>query len=192
MIKIKFEGFEIAGTGHDISKEEWLKLSNKDLNHPNICEVIDNYDPWSTNYFEISRPLIDENLTIEVFDKNNNSIWVGNCDTVSDIYEHADKFPEIEKIDNWDEPDQKGDAVPWVEHPYLLYFEELNKGIVGICNIDKNEFDAKNLAIVAGCLETDEVEWVYINKIYYMGIPLRFEPIEHDLKSIHEKFKLLH
>ena len=111
MIKIKFEGFEIAATGHDISKEEWLKLSNKDLNHPNICEVIDNYDPWSTNYFEISRPLIDENLTIEVFDKNNNSIWVGNCDMVSDIYEHADKFPEIEKIDNWDEPDQKGDAV---------------------------------------------------------------------------------
>ena len=54
-----------------------------------------------------------------------------------------------------------------------------------------NEFDPNNLSIVKGCLETDEVEWVYVNKIYYMGKPLKFEPLEHDLKIISEKFKLI-
>mgnify|MGYP000471487930 CR=1 FL=1 len=98
---------------------------------------------------------------------------------------------KIEKISEWDEPNQKGDAVAWEEHPYIIYYEEINKGIVGICNIDNNEFDPNNLSIVEGCLETDEVEWVYINKIYYMGKPLKFEPLEHDLKNKSEKFKLI-
>ena len=191
MIQVKFEGYEIGGTGHDISKDEWKQLSNKEINYDNICEVVNSYDRWSTNYFEISRPLIDENLIIKVFDNNNNLLWKGNCDAICEIYEHADKFPEIEKIDEWDEPNQKGDAVAWEEHPHIIYYEELNKGTVGICNIDNNEFDPNNLSIVEGCLETDEVEWVYINKIYYMGKPLKFEPLEHDLKNKSEKFKLI-
>ena len=174
-----------------ISKDEWKQLSNKEINYDNICEVVNSYDPWSTNYFEITRPLIDENLIIKVFDNKNNLLWKGNCDAICEIYEHADKFPEIEKIDEWDEPNQKGDAVAWEEHPHIIYYEELNKGTVGICNIDNNEFDPNNLSIVEGCLETDEVEWVYINKIYYMGKPLKFEPLEHDLKNKSEKFKLI-
>ena len=191
MIQLKFEGYEIGGTGHDITKDEWKKLSNKEINYDHICEVVTNYDCWSTNYFEISRPLIDENLVLKVFDNNNNLLWKGDCDAICDIYKHADIFPEIEKIDEWDEPNQKGDAVAWEEHPYIIYYEEINKGIVGICNIDNNEFDQNNLSIVKGCLETDEVEWVYVNKIYYMGKPLKFEPLEHDLKIISEKFKLI-
>jgi len=38
-------------------------------------------------------------------------LWKGDCDAICDIYKHADIFPEIEKIDEWDEPNQKGDAV---------------------------------------------------------------------------------
>jgi hypothetical protein len=32
MIQLKFEGYEIGGTGHDITKDEWKKLSNKEIN----------------------------------------------------------------------------------------------------------------------------------------------------------------
>jgi hypothetical protein len=191
MIKVKFEGYEIVGTGHDISKNDWKLLSNTDINFGNISEVVNNYDPWSTNYFQVSGPLIDENLIIKVFDKNNNSLWEGNCDALCDIYQHAEKFPEIAKIHEWDEPNQKGDAVAWEEHPYILYYEELNQGTVGICNIGHNEFEPNNLSIVEGCLETDEVEWVYINKIYYMGKPLKLEPLDHELKNKYEKLKLI-
>ena len=191
MIQLKFEGYGIGGSGHDITKDEWKKLSNKEISYDHICEVVTNYDCWSTNYFEISRPLIDENLVLKVFDDDNNLLWKGDCDAICDIYIHADKFPEIEKISEWDEPNQKGDAVAWEEHPYIIYYEEINKGIVGICNIDNDKFDPNNLSIVEGCLETDEDEWDYVNKIYYMGKPLKFEPLEYDLKNVSEKFKLI-
>ena len=79
--------------------------------------------------------------------------------------------------------------------PYImygdLYYEELNKGTVGFCNIDTKIFNPNHLSIVEGCLETDEAEWIYVNKIYYEGRPLKFEPLKHDLKTKYEKFKLI-
>lgn len=94
-MQIKFEGYEIGGTGHDISKDEWKQLSNKEINYDNICEVVNSYDRWSTNYFEISRPLIDENLIIKVFDNNNNLLWKGNCDAICEIYEQDLHFQSL-------------------------------------------------------------------------------------------------
>ena len=191
MLKLIFEGYEIGGSVHDVSENEWRQLSQLELNLENITQIIDEYDRWSTNFFELSRPLIDASLTIKVIDNENSNLWSGNCDSLCDIYEHADNFPELEKIENWDEPDQPGDAIAYEEHPFILYYEELNKGVVGICNIESETFDPKHLSIVEGCLETDDTEWMYINKIYYRGKPLKFEPIEHDLKHISSKFKLL-
>lgn len=191
MIKLKFIGYEIGATGHDISKQEFQLLKSKELIAEKINEHIENYDVWNANYFSISRPIIDQNLSIEVLDDNDNILWSGNCNDLCDIYDHASKFPEIEKIEMFDEAEQNGDAVAWEEHPYILYYEELNKGVVGLCNIDTKSFDPNHLSIVEGCLETDEVEWIYVNKIYYEGRPLKFEPLKHDLKPKYEKFKLI-
>ena len=32
-------------------------------------------------------------------------------------------------------------AVAWEEHPYILYYEELNKGLVGVCSLETKSFN---------------------------------------------------
>lgn len=191
MISLKFKGLQIGASAHDLTKNEWSKLKGVELNYSNISEVLNGYDIWSANYFTISRPVIDEYLTIEAYNKNSDCLWSGDMDGICDIYDHSSKFPEIEDLDDWSEPDEIGDAVAWEEHPYILYYEELNQGLTGVCNIDVDNFDPKNLSIVEGVLETDDSEWGYVSKIFYEGNELKFEPLETDLKNKHEKFKLI-
>lgn len=191
MIIIRFMGYHIGASAHGLTKNEWLKLNGVELNYPNICEILNDYNIWSTNYFTISRPVIDENFAIEVYNENNDCLWSGNLEDICDIYDHSAKFSKIENIDQWSEPNEIGDAVAWEEHPYILYYEELNQGLTGACNIDANAFDPKNLSIVEGVLETDDSEWGYISKIFYEGTELKFEPLETDQKNKHEKFKLI-
>lgn len=191
MLKIKFYGFEIGATGHDLTKNQFNLLKKDTVNLKNIVNVLEEYDIWSTNYFNISRPIIDDSLIIEVTDQEQNLIWSGTIDEICDIYEHADKFPVIEKIELYDEPNQNGDAVAWEEHPYILYYEELNKGLVGVCSLETKSFNPGHLSIVEGCLETDETEWIYINKIYYEGAPLALEPLIEEPKNKYGKFRLI-
>ena len=40
MIQLKFEGYEIGGTGHDITKDEWKKLSNKERIEKKILFIL--------------------------------------------------------------------------------------------------------------------------------------------------------
>lgn len=191
MIITRFKGLQIGASAHDLTKNEWFKLNGVELNYPTICEVLNDYNIWSTNYFTISRPVIDENFVIEVYNENNDCLWSGKMEDICDIYDHSTKFPKIEDIDQWSEPNEIGDAVAWEEHPYILYYEELNQGLAGVCNIDANAFNPKNLSIVEGVLETDDSEWGYISKIFYEGTELKFEPLETDQKNKHEKFKLI-
>ena len=191
MLTIKVNGFEIGATGHDITQNQLLKLKTQELNLTNISNVVNDYDPWSTNYFEISGPVIDNNLEINVYD-GDKLLWKGDIDDTLDIYDHSEKFPEIEEFDEWDEPNQDGDAVAWEEHPRILYYEELNLGTVGIVTLNSEEFDPLNFSIVAGCLETDEVDWEYVNKMWYKGKPINFKPKEHELKNKYQKFKLIY
>jgi len=192
MILLKFKGLQIGASAHDLTKNEWSKLNGVELNYSNISEVLNDYNIWSADYFTISRPIIDEHLTIEVYNENSDCLWSGDMDGICDIYDHSTKFPKIEDLDDWSEPDEIGDAVAWEEHPYILYYEELNQGLTGVCNIDVDNFDPKNLSIVEGVLETDDSEWGYVSKIFYEGTELKFEPLETDLKNKHEKFKLIY
>lgn len=55
MMELIFEGFEIGGSVHDVSENEWTQLSQLDLNFESITQIVDDYDCWSTNFFELSK-----------------------------------------------------------------------------------------------------------------------------------------
>ena len=192
MIFIRFQGYEISATGHNLTQEQLELLKSQELNHSNVDSVIQGYDPWSTNYFQISGPVVDESLMIQIYDSQERSIWSGTCEALLDVYEHADKYPEILELESWDEPKQSGDAVAYGAHPRILYYEELNKGdVVGQCRVDASSFDPLDLSVVQGCIETPECDWYYVNKVYYKGRLLSLEPLSHDLKNVRTLFQVI-
>ena len=114
-----------------------------------IMNLIPDYDVSNTNYFFINRPLINDILNFEVYDGEEN-VLKGSLDDFTDIYDHGDNYPEIMDIDLWDEQEEYGDAVAWDEHPQFIYYEKINKGIVGIVKIECENFDPEKLSCVCG------------------------------------------
>ena len=103
----------------------------------------------------------------------------------NDVYEHSENFEEITQLDNWDEPDHQGDAIPWGEHPYILYYEQINKGDVGKCFIESETPPVPDdFSFVFGNIETQENEIVYLDKAFFKGAQLKFEEIDWDLKEV--------
>lgn len=61
-----------------------------------------------------------------------------------------------------------------------------------IIKLKKNNYQRKKgINLKKGFIPLSTQRSPIVNKIYYMGKPLKFEPLEHDLKIISEKFKLI-
>ncbi len=69
-MKKKYElilsGSEYGASCHDLSKDEYNSLKSIDLNLNDISNSINEYDPWATNFWDVSKPLNDENLIISL------------------------------------------------------------------------------------------------------------------------------
>jgi len=190
MIKILFTGYQLSVSCHDITENEFESLKSGKLNIGKVCALLPRYSIWDSNYFYSSRPVVDESLELIVIDESDRLLWSGGCNDIPDVYAYANNFPEIQMLNDWDEPDFNNDAIACERHPWILYFEEISQGIVGVCKINTDEFNPNCLSFVKGCLETEELEWEYISKLYYNGKVVGFEPLEIDLRQVSEKFKL--
>ena len=193
MLSLNFQGYEIGATGHDLSEAHLKQLQSLDLNLSSICQVVDNYDPWSTNHFDIAGPLVDDSLLIQVYDLQERCIWSGTHEALLSLDDHAEKYPKVLEIEAWDEPRQSGDALACKKHPRILYYEELNKGdVVGQCRIDAGSFDPLDLSIVQGCIETPKCDWYYVSRVIYKGRLLDLEPLAYELHNIRTSIHLVH
>ena len=85
-----------------------------------------------------------------------------------------------------------GDAIPCNEHPYILYYQEINRGDVTKFIFESDTIpNPSDFSIVFGTIETDEFEFEYIEKIYFKeDLLLESSNIERDLKEISMDFKL--
>ncbi|MDB2326212.1 hypothetical protein OAR37_02985 [Flavobacteriaceae bacterium] len=186
---LKIYGNEFVASAHDIDSKQLTQLGNNP-SQDEIMNLIPDYDVSNTNYFFINRPLINDILSFEVYDGEEN-VWKGNLDDFTDIYDHGDNYPEIMDIDLWDEQDEYGDAVAWDEHPQFIYYEEINKGLVGIVKIDCENFDPEKLSCVCGSLEKDDDEPEFLDKIYYEQNLLQWIPLEDEPKNISTLFSII-
>ena len=188
---IIIEGTEYGASGHDLSKKEFdsLKTNSSDLS--DIQTVIAEYDPWNTNFWSVSKPLKDAKLAISLLSENGGNIWGASCNEFNDIYDHSEKFPDIMLVDFWDEFVFNGEAVCYDKHPYILYYQELNEGILAKLIFDSVEAPKpQDFSIVFGTIETEDDEFEYIEKIYFKDELLPFEEINWDLKEIQRIFKV--
>lgn len=195
MIRIKFYGFYLGASCHDLTQDQLKKLKKQKYYNP--YEVIPDYDIWATNYFDINAPIIDDSLQITVINGEGKLLWSSDSDAfgLSDIdeyvWEYAKIYPEVEDIiDDW-ENGKLGPpgAVVWDEHPRILYYEEIAFGF-SICDLNIEKFDPKKLLILVGNFESGEYDWSYVQKVFYAGKPYQvLVKDDHKVKS--EKFKLL-
>jgi hypothetical protein len=189
--ELTLEGNEYGASGHNLSIDEFNSLKSIDKNLDNISNLIEDYDPWSTNHWNVSKPLNDEQLNLVLKNEMDSIVWNSKSNEYDDIYDHSEKFPEIMKYELWDEFEAKGDAVPCDEQPYILYYQEINRGVIAKFSIESDTIPNPNdFSIVFGSIETEEFEWEYIEKVYYKGKLLEFENIDGDLKEISREFKV--
>ena len=187
------EGNEYGASGHNLSIDEFNSLKSIEKNLNNISSVIVDYDPWSTNYWNVSKPLNDEQLNLVLKNELNITLWNSKTSECNDIYDHSEKFPEIMKYNLWDEFNFKGDAIPYDKYPYILYYQEINRGDVAKFIIVSDTIpNPSDFSIVFGTIETEEFEWEYIEKVYYKGQLLEFEKNDCELKEISRDFKVYH
>ena len=189
--QIIIEGIEYGASGHNLSKKEFDSLINTGKNLSDIQTVIPDYEPWSPNFWSVSKPLKNDKLVISLKSENEEIIWSASCNEFNDIYDHSEQFPDIMKYDLWDEFEFNGEAVCHEEHPYILYYQELNQGTSAKFIFESVETPKpQDFSIVYGTIETEEDEFEYIEKVYFKGELLSFEDINWDLKEIQRIFKV--
>lgn len=175
--KLKITGWELNGSAHNLTDEQVDDLDNyqdemgiedlSDIGY-DLEDVLEGYDPFDTNMWNISKPLdISGKTWFTVEDSEGNNVLEF---TINDI----ENIEDVDILHEYETPNQ-GFPIEFDNENILLFMEE-NKGLV--CDftfLSDTTPVLEDFSYEPGCIETPDGDWDYVNKVFFKTGELEME-----------------
>jgi len=173
--KLIVHGWELNASAQSLSNQEVdnLKKYQEENGHDEISEmaweignIVDGYEPFSTNMWVIDVPMDNDRLVFILEDNNGQEVTTFKLDDMTDHFEIDEDF---------DGRNLNGYPEEGSDENILLFLEE-NKGIVYGFNFESKEVPtAKDFSCIRDSIETPGGDLDFIDKIFFKGAELEVD-----------------